>query len=592
MALLDAGDFRRDPRASFVLHHLIEPVEDPENPPALSQGPELVFAEADPELDVFGVEVLEEVPARRLLAASLLHPGQRDPHWDQITERPRGGFAGRAELEQEPLGQRRLACAGTAQHQRPRASDIEQHLVGVLREPCRMRRVERLLLPVLRSGLRTRRDGQLSRRLRGRDGLHLGHDEPSQQVLLSGGHRTLAEITPEEEPPGAIRRHGLTVTSDLRRQDLLRRRSDAGRRSAGSAPPRGRAELERLGHSLLGVEVPAGVSHHPAMPGPLLVERPRPDPERTRQAFHVDATRAVAVDPLLRSVAPGLQAEERWRLNRPLRCGSGHPFELRHGRMHVAEEVREEPARRGDMLQEVLLRFGMEPLQRVMRQEQGHVDAPGPPRWIAVANGLELTWIQVQVPLVIPALKLQKRGIESDHPQAETALFEADGPVARQNTLLQLHSSGQRMRPGPGVEPRLERRKGFLDELSVLIGDILKEHLTEVRILVPIPHRLDHREPRTGPHEVMVARNRDEERLGSKFLQMPEELPQRVRQPVELPGRPLLGEIAREEHEVPRPRLVVQPPEILEECITYRGPHPILVRKAPMQIAQMQPADG
>jgi hypothetical protein len=284
--------------------------------------------------------------------------------------------------------------------------------------------------------------------------------------------------------------------------------------------------------------------------------------------------------------AEGLKAEERGSLPLPEWRAPAGASGANERLVRVAEEMRGEAAGGIDLGVGLVARRLVEPVRSLVGEEEAGVVRGEGLREVVTADGLGLAQIPGEAALIVACGELQEGGVEADQRDAAGAGSESCGEVAGQDAGRQTGRA-----EGGAAPPVVVVGEGGGDDAAVFarwVGIELVLDLGEASG----PEDLACRGGRlfgVRAQEVVVAGNGDED--GVAGAELMEFLPER-RQDVGLEGLELfgeagLGQVAGEEHGVPRSAAVVKFLEISEERLADVGPERVLAGHAVMQIREM-----
>jgi hypothetical protein len=192
-----------------------------------------------------------------------------------------------------------------------------------------------------------------------------------------------------------------------------------------------------------------------------------------------------------------------------------------------------------------------QPARRVMRHEEGHVVPGDPRRRVAPGGDGELVRREPDPALVVVARHLQERRAEPGHAEAQAVLLDGDREVAGQEPVPQTLHGGAALPP-----PGLEGCERAIHEPPPRAVEVVPELGLHSRILVPAPQRAVRRGLPVGAHDLVVAGHGEEARLHAR-LELAHESEQLIEARLgflQLLRRASPGEIARDDHQVPRTR--------------------------------------
>jgi len=144
-------------------------------------------------------------------------------------------------------------------------------------------------------------------------------------------------------------------------------------------------------------------------------------------------------------------------------AGERRPF------VHVSAEMCREQAGRRDVFSVVVLRSLIEPVRRMVREQEGGMVALEPGRRV-FATGGQLPRVERELALVTPSGELQKCRIQPHNGKTTVALRNGVGSISRQGPPRYIDGDGGLagcLTAKPGVVPRGKRCESQLDKLPV-----------------------------------------------------------------------------------------------------------------------------
>ncbi|MCY1013274.1 hypothetical protein OV079_48645 [Nannocystis pusilla] len=285
--------------------------------------------------------------------------------------------------------------------------------------------------------------------------------------------------------------------------------------------------------------------------------------------------------------AVDLEAEQRaaLQLTPALRAADGdHAARVL---VHVAVDVGDEAAGRGDLGDQLVARLGLQPVRRVMRHQQGEVAFLDPRRAVAAAGRVQLADVERQLAGVVAVAELQEGAVEADDAELEPVLGQHRRAVAGQHAALQLQA-GERV----VLQPLAVRRERLVDEGAVGRAGVAPELDLYFGIGVPAAEHQRLGPARVGADEVMVAGDGHQRRGRAEGAEVIPQLLQGLVEARELGGAAPLGQVAAEQDQVPGAAAGVQLLEVGQQDLAYARPQPSLGVEALVEVREVKPAEG
>jgi hypothetical protein len=255
----------------------------------------------------------------------------------------------------------------------------------------------------------------------------------------------------------------------------------------------------------------------------------------------------------------------------------------------MRDHMRQDAPRRGDRRLQRFEALGRQPVDSVMCDQHDGVVLRRPLRDIPPGGDPQLQRVDGDPPMIIIARELQEHGAEpcDTHPHPVLP-GERRGEIPRQQPAP---NGALRRRPiHQLVPPARERVQRALDEPARRALDVVPELLAQALVFRPATQRTQRRRLLTRPHQIVIARHREDHWLEPEHPRSLDEFIQGLLDLRELLLGPAHRQIAGDEQGIKGPQLFTHTPDLLIDSRFLRSP--TLVTDHLVEIGNLKPLDG